>query len=729
MTRVLLAAAILVVVASPDMADGGGSAVIDFNGTSGTQIEVPCGAVGTWTVTYTVPRGGVAVGGGIRVHREPNRYWLGQCKQTDDPMAPDYVTAARSDGGRIEITEVGKQFKAHAEAQVRILTTPMQAGSRIVLKFGDTSGGSIGAIVPFSWQPPAVYHVESDEDGDGELKPLAKPLVIRPVAGPAAKLVIDLPLVVKVGEKARLNIRAEDKGSNVARTFAGEVILDCTDADAECPKRIKFGRRDRGVKSATVTFKTPGIHYVSARAADVVAFGCSNPSKVTESEPEYRIYWGDLHCHTEESDGTGSLDFNYQYGRDTSWLDFMAVTDHLSWDEENTLRVACEGTLRRTVDQWNDLQSAAAKRYNAPGKFVTFLGYEWSGAVENGGDHNFYYVDDTSRAKGCSNLDDEYKDLRSRGKRSAFVTPHVGGRCAQPDRHDPALEPELEINSMHGHFEWFAQQYLQEGYKMGFIGSSDGHFGRPGNDIWPCHGRMGLARRCVSVPQGATCICAAELTREALRDAIFARRTYATTGVKMLLDVTVDRHMMGDEYSSAFTPRMHILAAGTGEIGRIEVIRNQQRIFNKETQGKVVELDFEDKGPVEGTSYYYVRVSQNDGEIAWSSPIFFTYTGAPIEAAVDPVPWNYECEADELGDPVDVSYLPQLREHLKWRAPGRFYALRQVRIVRNPRGNYALFYGRDRANKGAPIHIRWYPGFDSFRLHVSQGWRDFGSIR
>jgi hypothetical protein len=221
---------------------------------------------------------------------------------------------------------------------------------------------------------------------------------------------------------------------------------------------------------------------------------------------------------------------------------------------------------------------------------------------------------------------------------------------------------------------------------------------------------------------------AKDLSREAIRDAIYARHTYTTTNVRILLEVTMDNHIMGDVYQSSISPKIHISAAGKSEIARIEIIRNQERIFNKAIDSKMVDLDFTDKEPVSRQSYYYVRLSQSDGEIAWSSPIFFTYTGSPITAKTNHVPWNYEAEEDEPGDPVNQNYLTELTDYLNMVAPNRFFDLKQVRLVHSDRGDYALFYGYDKKFNNSKIHVRWYIGFDAPRMHSSFGWRDFGSI-
>jgi hypothetical protein len=59
------------------------------------------------------------------------------------------------------------------------------------------------------------------------------------------------------------------------------------------------------------------------------------------------------------------------------------------------------------------------------------------------------------------------------------------------------------------------------------------------------------------------------------------------------------------------------------EIGRIEVCRNNQFIYTNEPDGREAELTFVDREPLQGRSYYYVRVIQEDEEIAWSSPVWF----------------------------------------------------------------------------------------------------------
>jgi len=68
---------------------------------------------------------------------------------------------------------------------------------------------------------------------------------------------------------------------------------------------------------------------------------------------------------------------------------------------------------------------------------------------------------------------------------------------------------------------------------------------------------------------------------------------------------------------------VEIRARCPGDIDRIEVCRNNQFIYTKEPGGREATVTFVDCDPVEGRSYYYVRVIQKDEEIAWTSPVWF----------------------------------------------------------------------------------------------------------
>jgi hypothetical protein len=79
---------------------------------------------------------------------------------------------------------------------------------------------------------------------------------------------------------------------------------------------------------------------------------------------------------------------------------------------------------------------------------------------------------------------------------------------------------------------------------------------------------------------GLTAVYAKELTREAIWDAIRARRCYATTGPRLLLVVTADGHAMGEEFTTHVPPTISAEINGTVELEAVELFRGSQVIYN-----------------------------------------------------------------------------------------------------------------------------------------------------
>jgi hypothetical protein len=158
------------------------------------------------------------------------------------------------------------------------------------------------------------------------------------------------------------------------------------------------------------------------------------------------------------------------------------------------------------------------------------------------------------------------------------------------------------------------QDALDQGYRFGIIAGSDTHTSDPGNPLVhhplsPHPHRVGIMG-----------IYATELTREALWEAMWARRVYGTTGERILVDFRLNGHLMGEEVVVASPPRLEVQVAGTAPLSRVELIRSGLVVLTRESDDLDLTLAWQEDGVHVG--YYYVRVTQKDGEMAWSSPIW-----------------------------------------------------------------------------------------------------------
>lgn len=433
--------------------------------------------------------------------------------------------------------------------------------------------------------------------------------------------------------------------------YANTITFASSDTAARLPLPSTFAAADKGRADFVVVFNTVGFHTLTVSDGRVT--GQSHMFKVTAQEPTEKIYFGDIHSHTVFSDASANfLDVyaNYDYARNTAGLDFAAVTDHDSlanWEE------------RTTPLEWEVLK-AAAEQANAPGLFVTLLGYEWTsgnpGDPGNSGHRNVYFAN-RDQAKILAHLDPRYdtaeklwQGLAHIGPAEVLTVPHHLGRPISPTNfswHDPLRERVVEIYSSHGSYESYEADSFRpfygrmqgknardgwgkHGYRFGVIGASDHH-----------ETYCGSLKRSSNTGQlpwstGLAAVSAQKLTRRGIMQGLFQRHCYATTGERILLDFFVDNHPMGSEFavsSADHVPEIRIEAAGTREITRLELIKycivtGEWRVIHKAApRTQVVELVLRDTGFI-GSSLYYCRVSQDQGlladeaEMAWSSPVW-----------------------------------------------------------------------------------------------------------
>ncbi|MFK7999176.1 MAG: CehA/McbA family metallohydrolase [Polyangiales bacterium] len=329
--------------------------------------------------------------------------------------------------------------------------------------------------------------------------------------------------------------------------------------------------------------------------------------------------FGDIQQHSAHSDGIGSADEAYLRARDHYGDDFVALTDHESFLGKRT-----------GPGEWEYLKSVA-DRFDSPGSFATLLAYEWTGKMYPGPGHKCVYV--PKRDSPLISRDEvpngrEFVQLAV--EHGMLASPHhIGWTGCDEDGHDPVGQPTWEICSCHGcyehadhplgqrgeHTHQLVDAMLAKGHRFGFTASSDSH-----GLLW----HHGESRKRDPYRTGLTAVQVSSLNRDAVFEALKARRCYATSGAKILLDFTVDGHPMGSELG-ARRGRAEGSVRGTSELARVELVAQSGVVASAPLDRDSREADF--AFDVEGLPYVYLRVVQSDGEMAWSSPVFFDAAG------------------------------------------------------------------------------------------------------
>ena len=529
--------------------------------------DVIAGSMGTWKITYHVGQLGIDDGGSIRIARRSVSDL--EIPQFDDSNGSGYTTVTTTGAVRLvtRYDSRGHIRPWRGALQIDVHDGSLREGDVVVVTFGDRSGGGPGLRMQTFRESEHVFKVLVDCFGTGRFEEIDESPSIRIVGGPAEVIQVVSPSEVVAGKPFAVTVRALDSLGNISTKYRGSIRYRSSDSDASLPEEYSFSEGNRGVKRFEgVSMKREGLQIISV-SDDKGRESESNPIMVLPEKPDLTLFWGDFHGQTKQTVGTGTLDEYFSFVRDAAAMDFGG------W-QGNDFQI--------TKELWREVQEKTRK-FNEHGRFVVFLGYEWSGLTPAGGDHNIYFLGDEGELHRSNHwLIDDRSDEESdrypiselwktfRGRKDVMAVAHVGGRHANLEYYDDERVPLIEIHSHHGTFEWFLEEALKRELKVGFVANSDDHTCRPGltypSDRFTTRG-------------GYTGVYASELTREALWEALWSRRCYATTGERVILRVDVDGHMMGEEFKGSTTPKISVKLAGTVPLHEVEVKRGIETIY------------------------------------------------------------------------------------------------------------------------------------------------------
>lgn len=603
--------------------DGAGTAWLETIGGEATPVAVAA-TRGRWTVVFEAGPDGVAPGGAVSFYIPTA--WSWSPPQIVDPARPGFVTLTSEPADLpLKITANPKKMYLRVEPEGRAIA----AGERLRLVYG---AGSAGAQADRFAESRSRFWVGVDGDGDGVQKLLPDSPAVKVVAGPPALALLILPVTARPGDTVPLTAVILDLYGNAGVRFTGTLEFDPPsggEPGLELPPRIEFATDDGGVRRVDIAVHGEGVHRVRARLTSgggTLAVE-SNPLVVRADAP--RILWGDFQGHSAYSDGTGTPDDFLRYARDVAALDAVALTDHDHWGRP---------FLDQRPAAWREIVTEA-KRFHQPGRFITFVGYEWTSWI-HGHRHVLFPAEDGAL---LSNLDPHYEDPPRLWKglegTGAFTFAHhtAGGpievdwRFAPPQR----MEPVVEIVSIHGSSEApdspkpiykpvagsYVRDALDRGYRLGFIGSGDSHDGHPG------------LSHIASASGGLAAVYTDNWTRPGIFQALSRRHCYATNGPRIFLHTDFLGHAMGSAVPAALAipategealaRTVRIEAITPGPVERIDIVRRGRVVATYPGEGR---REIRLEHPVEDIlpgDYLYVRVVQTDGGAAWASPYFF----------------------------------------------------------------------------------------------------------
>lgn len=323
----------------------------------------------------------------------------------------------------------------------------------------------------------------------------------------------------------------------------------------------------------------------------------------------YNVYYGHLHNHSNVSDGTGTPAQAYAYARDTAGLDFFSLADHAE---------------QISSTEWTTIKSTADS-YNDDGDYVALWGFEWShstyGHVTVIGTSDYC----SSGSSATNTFPELVTWLNSRSGVAFFNHPGRQDSTGQEFSHFATTPSDkfvgMELFNKADDFDTyyyndgyytndgsksFFDEALSRGWDIGAAGGDDNH-----SATWGTATNYRLA------------VLATEKTRAGIMEALNARRMFSTLDKNLTLSFT----LAGAEMGSVLDPATHALRIeandGNGEtFATVQLIKNGAvaQTWNPNQAHPII------TGSVIASAgdYYYVKVTQQDGDEAISSPISMT---------------------------------------------------------------------------------------------------------
>ena len=368
----------------------------------------------------------------------------------------------------------------------------------------------------------------------------------------------------------------------------------------------------------------------------------------------YQLYFGQLHAHTNISDGAGTVEEAFEHAAGVDNLDFLAVTDHSnSFDNESDSRVDLGADLTNVSDEWKQGHEAAAA---VTGKdFVGLYGFEmtWSDGFGHINTFNTPGFESRSNSEfgnksgsteGYQNYYDKLVEVGS--SLSQFNHPGTTfGDFQDFAFYDPQVDQRItliEVGNGEGaigssgyfpSYEYYTRA-LDKGWHVAPTNNQDNHKGN-----W---GDSNTAR---------SVVLASDLTEKGIYDAIRNYRVYATEDNDLSILYDLNGNAMGSILSKQDAVEITAQISDPTDTAdmKVEVIVNGGLVLDSQTltDGKdTVTFTFDSND----YSYYYLRVTQADQNIAVTAPV---WTGEGVNAGIS----KTECDTALVvkGEEVTIS--------------------------------------------------------------------------
>jgi len=443
-------------------------------------------------------------------------------------------------------------------------------------------------------------------------------------------------------------VRFEDQYGNLTCEAPGDTLIELSHEHLRENLNWKLFVPETGfISLPNLYFNEAGMYTIKLKNLKTKEIFCSPPIRCF-TENEMHLYWGTLHGESDRVDSTENIESCLRHMRDDKSLNFFSSSSFESAEEtsNDTWRVICQNLTD----------------FDEPDRFTTFMGFQWQGSPQEEGLRQFIFSKEQKqilRAKDIkyNSLKKIYKQFMPKEMIAIPCFTMSRETTYNFDDFNPEFERVVEIYNAWGSSECTKkngntlpittegkkgtseaqegaiQKALNRNCRFGFVAG--------GLDDRGVYSALYEGDQVQYTP-GLTAIIAKEHSRNGMFEALYNRSCYATTGERMIMALFLAGSGMGAEISTAqkhgllFNRHLHGFAAGTKQLKSVELIRNGVVIKTYHPEGYALDFNFDDLVAIESIAidakdkkppfvYYYLRATQIDGHMAWSSPIWVDF--------------------------------------------------------------------------------------------------------
>ena len=534
---------------------------------------------------------------------------------------------------------------------------------------GDLPDAYVGTDYSFTFTVDAPFGVQ------GDITAKLNGTSLSVTKGEDGIYTVTIPAASVTGDKLTVNISGMDNKYIPIRAAAEITVKDEPVLDDPTPARgsqtgenkrpaisVALGNAGQnptvtmtvGGKTVTAAYESGRVTYtpaadlpqgrtevtVTARRAD--GKSASITWFFTVGATKYQHYFGQLHSHTQYSDGAGPLTDALRYVENlpaSANVQFVAFTDHSNYFDSssspNVEAALYDTSLVKDSDanhSWKTYKDTIAKfNEDNAGSMVAIGGFEmtWSGGPGHINTFNTPGIVSRNNKTLNNKTDDAgmkaYYALLSQAEGAASISQfnHPGttfGNFKDFNYWDPVIDSRMymvEVGNGEGaigaggYYPSYEQYImaLDKGWHLAPTNNQDNHKGKWGN-----------------ANDARDVILTDDFSEQGIYEAIRALRMYATEDKNLELTYTVNGLMMGSSITEV-PDKLNVEVTvndpdASDSIAKVEVVANSGKVAY--TWDNAAQLG---SGKLSATldpsySYYFIRVTQKDGDLAVTSPVW-----------------------------------------------------------------------------------------------------------